>query len=103
MPTQLMTARPDRVISLQERRMCQHLPTCPTSTAPDREAAKVVSSHPEQGWRLQCNGVILFEDTGYILPVCSSIGPHGGCTGLVPAQRMEPVAACPMYVTRFSA
>ena len=38
----------------------------------DRErtphAAHVLVSHPEQGWSLLCNGVVLFEDTGELLP-----------------------------------
>jgi hypothetical protein len=58
--------------------MCQHIPTCPTSQAFDREAARVVSGHPEQGWSLLCNGVILFEDTGELLPDCSTVSPHRG-------------------------
>jgi hypothetical protein len=48
--------------------MCPHLPVCPPSDASDREAAHVVSAHPEQGWSLLCNGIIAFEDTGEILP-----------------------------------
>ncbi len=28
------------------------------------KAARVVASHPEQGWGLLCNGVVAFEDTG---------------------------------------
>jgi hypothetical protein len=28
----------------------------------------VVASHPEQGWSLLCNGIVLFEDTGELLP-----------------------------------
>ncbi len=39
---------------------CTHTPICPTSTAPDRDAARIVSSHPEQGWSLLCNGVVVF-------------------------------------------
>jgi len=27
-----------------------------------------VASHPEQGWSLLCNGVIVFDDMGEILP-----------------------------------
>ena len=53
--------------------MCQHRPTCPSSSACDREAARVISSHPEQGWSLLCNGVILFEDTGELLPDGSAV------------------------------
>jgi hypothetical protein len=63
--------------------MCQHIPTCPSSEEPAREAARVVSSHPEQGWSLLCNGVILFEDTGELLPDCSTVLPHRGCAGKV--------------------
>ena len=44
--------------------MCQHWPQCPTATADDHIAARVVSAHPEQGWSLLCNGVVVFDDTG---------------------------------------
>jgi hypothetical protein len=27
-----------------------------------------VACHPEQGWSLLCNGIIVFEDTGEVLP-----------------------------------
>jgi hypothetical protein len=27
-----------------------------------------VAGHPEQGWSLLCNGVIVFDDLGEILP-----------------------------------
>jgi len=33
-----------------------------------RFAALVVSAHPEQGWSLLCNGVIVFDDGGALLP-----------------------------------
>ena len=48
--------------------MCNHHPHCPPPEACDREAAHVIAAHPEQGWSLLCNGVVLFEDTGEILP-----------------------------------
>jgi hypothetical protein len=48
--------------------MCRHRPCCPPAAAPDRSAAHVVSAHPDQGWSLLCNGVILFDDCGLILP-----------------------------------
>ena len=44
--------------------MCSHLPACPTADRPDRDAARTVASHPEQGWSLLCNGVIVFDDMG---------------------------------------
>jgi hypothetical protein len=58
--------------------MCPHNPQCPPANATDRDAARVVCSHPEQGWSLLCNGVILFDDTGELLPDGSCIDPHRG-------------------------
>lgn len=56
--------------------MCLHQPHCPPADAPDREAAHTVACHPEQGWSLLCNGVLLFEDTGELLPDGRVIDPH---------------------------
>lgn len=56
--------------------MCSHTPPCPASSAPDREAAHTIVSHPEQGWSLLCNGVVIFEDTGELLPDGAFIAPH---------------------------
>lgn len=73
---------------------CTHLPVCPESDAVDRDAACVVASVPEQGWSLLCNGVILFEDTGELLPDGRTVAPHRGpAPHRVPAPRREPVAA----------
>jgi hypothetical protein len=47
---------------------CAHEPHCPGAYDVDHGAARVVSRHSEQGWSLLCNGVILFDDTGEILP-----------------------------------
>jgi hypothetical protein len=58
--------------------MCQHLSTCPSAEATDREAARIVATFREQGWSLLCNGVIVFEDTGEILPDGTMIEPHRG-------------------------
>jgi hypothetical protein len=55
---------------------CPHQPQCPPADAPDCEAAHVLVSHPEQGWSLLCNGVVLFEDTGDLLPDGRVIMPH---------------------------
>ena len=55
---------------------CQHLPKCPSASAPDRDAARVVASHPEQGWSLLCNGVVLFDDQGEILPDGTCLAPN---------------------------
>ena len=56
--------------------MCQHSPACPSASAADHDAARVLSTHPEQGWSLLCNGVVVFEDTGEILPDGSTVAPH---------------------------
>jgi hypothetical protein len=55
--------------------MCQHTPPCPSFSEADREAAHVISAHPEQGWSLLCNGVIVFDDTGELLPDGRCIAP----------------------------
>src|SRR5499427_10292242 len=67
--------RPTRLARRWRRIMCQHHTPCPAADAVDREAAHVVASHPEQGWSLLCNGVVLFEDTGALLPNGQSIPP----------------------------
>ncbi|WP_433256625.1 DUF5999 family protein [Streptosporangium sp. CA-135522] len=56
--------------------MCRHQPQCPPAEAPDREAAMLVAFHPEQGWWLLCNGVVIFDDTGELLPDGSSVPAH---------------------------
>ncbi|NEA19387.1 DUF5999 family protein [Streptomyces halstedii] len=56
--------------------MCAHNPPCPTAMAPDREAARPVAHRPEQGWSLLCNGVLVFEDTGELLPDGGIVAPH---------------------------
>ena len=56
--------------------LCQHQPSCPSAADSDHEAARTMAAHPEQGWSLLCNGVIVFEDTGELLPDCSVIAPH---------------------------
>ena len=35
-----------------------------------------IISHPEQGWSLLCNGIVVFEDTGELLPDGEPIAPH---------------------------
>jgi hypothetical protein len=36
----------------------------------------VASAHPEQGWTLLCNGVVVFDDTGELLPDGRTVPPH---------------------------
>ncbi|MGW6940002.1 DUF5999 family protein [Streptomyces xanthophaeus] len=49
---------------------------CPTADSPDREAAHTIASYPEQGWALLCYAVLVFEDTGELLPDGQIIAPH---------------------------
>jgi hypothetical protein len=56
--------------------MCQHRPQCPSATAEDHTAARVISAHPEQGWILLCNGVVVFDDTGELFPDGHTVSPH---------------------------
>lgn len=46
---------------------CPHKPPCPDADASDRHAAHVIASHPEQGWILLCNGIVIFDDGGELL------------------------------------
>lgn len=66
---------------------CCHSPRCPAATAPDHDAAHTVAAHPEQGWSLLCNGIILFDDTGELLPDGCAVAPRRAspaCRGGVP-------------------
>ncbi|MFE7525333.1 DUF5999 family protein [Kitasatospora sp. NPDC057542] len=56
---------------------CAHQPACPEAWENDRQAARVVASHPEQGWSLLCNGVVIFADTGLALPDGRIVAPQG--------------------------
>lgn len=60
----------------QPSSLCRHTPRCPAASSPDREAARPVAAHPEQGWTLLCNAVVLFEDTGELLPDGQIVAPH---------------------------
>ena len=56
--------------------MCPHHPPCPSAGDADRDAARILVCHPEQGWSLLCNGIVVFEDTGEILPDGRAIAPR---------------------------
>jgi hypothetical protein len=56
--------------------MCVHTPACPDADGDVRDLAVVVSSHPEQGWNLLCNGVVLFDDDGELLPDGRAVPDH---------------------------
>ncbi|KGH48540.1 MULTISPECIES: DUF5999 family protein [Modestobacter] len=48
--------------------MCSHPSTCPPPTADGRVLAVPLHRRPEQGWTLLCNGVVVFDDDGELLP-----------------------------------
>ncbi|MGI8447452.1 MAG: DUF5999 family protein [Streptosporangiaceae bacterium] len=81
--------------------MCPHTPLCPDARALDREAARTLVSHPEQGWSLLCNGIVVFEDTGELLPGGDTVAPHrptdvSANSGIIPArQRRAAQVAAP--------
>jgi hypothetical protein len=55
--------------------MCQHQPRFPEWQASDHLAARIVADQPGQGWSLLCNGVIVFDDGGELLPQARAITP----------------------------
>lgn len=56
--------------------MCDHRPHCPGAGDAAHDAARTVARHHEQGWVLLCNGVVLFDDTGELLPDGRAVAPH---------------------------
>ena len=48
-------------------RECSHTPTCPAATEPGRLAAVIIGADPERRWWLLCNGLVVFDDTGYLV------------------------------------
>lgn len=47
---------------------CTHRRPCPPAAARDHLAAAIVAAHPEQGWNLLCNGVVVFDDDSVMFP-----------------------------------
>lgn len=57
-------------------RTCPHDPPCPPADAPDHDAAHVVFHDEMAGWSLLCSGVIVFSDTGELVPDDGPTGCH---------------------------
>jgi Family of unknown function (DUF5999) len=72
--------------------MCLHEPLCPSADRADRAAAQVTVAHPEQGWSLLCNGVVLFDDAGQLLPDGQMVSPRAGDAGTTSRHQL-PAAA----------
>lgn len=48
---------------------CTHTPACPAADAPDAGAARICSDHLQDcGYALLCNGAVLLEGEGLLLP-----------------------------------
>ena len=73
--TQATRREEAQVRALPQYLICHHIPRCPAATAPDHDAARTVTTHPEQGWSLLCNGVVLFDDYGELLPDGRAVSP----------------------------
>jgi hypothetical protein len=52
--------------------MCHH----PSAAASDHRAARIVAAHPEQGWNLLCNGLVVFDDQGELLTDGRAVAPQ---------------------------
>lgn len=76
--------------------MCPHTPTCPGPHDDGRQDARTVAIHPLQGWSLLCNGVVIFEDTGELLPGGGVIAPHRptDVTAAFPAPTVPQRSSC---------
>ncbi|GID95094.1 DUF5999 family protein [Amorphoplanes digitatis] len=68
--------------------LCMHVPPCPAASQTDHHAARVVATHPEQGWSLLCNGVVTFDDDGELLPDGRAVAPRVGA-GLALVRRLD--------------
>lgn len=95
-PVSSQVPLPAEAPQLAAPRTCVHLPACPAADAPDREAAVPVATHPEQGWSLLCNGVVLFEDTGELLPDGRVVAPRRPTDRVVPAAPAAPGIPVPL-------
>ncbi|MEU9337931.1 DUF5999 family protein [Streptomyces sp. NPDC048290] len=54
---------------------CEHRDPCPAADSEDCQAAKIRDHFPAAGYTALCNGLILFEDGGYLLPDGRTGGP----------------------------
>ncbi|MEV5043559.1 DUF5999 family protein [Streptomyces griseoincarnatus] len=56
--------------------MCGHRPECPSAENRDFQAAQVRARHSEIGCSELCNGVLVFDDTGCLLPSGKVVDPR---------------------------
>ncbi|WP_210584148.1 DUF5999 family protein [Streptomyces sp. GESEQ-35] len=53
--------------------MCSHQTSYSSA---DSNTSHIVAAHPEQGWSLLCDGAIVFDDSGELLPDGRVVAPH---------------------------
>jgi hypothetical protein len=82
MATALAPVPPATTAHPQAQSKCQHQPPCPPEDAGNRDAARVIAHHTEQGWSLLCNGVVCFDDGGELLPDGTSVAPPSSTPAL---------------------
>src|SRR5436309_3287107 len=84
--------------------MCSHRPSCPSADHRDHDAARTVAFHPEQGWSLLCNGVIVFDDMGEILPggrvIPRTALPPSGCPSRRERENRRKTGSPPAQIAR---
>ncbi|MFD8589897.1 DUF5999 family protein [Streptomyces sp. NPDC059637] len=56
--------------------VCGHRPECPSAENRDFQAAQVRVRRPEIGCSVLCNGVLVFDDTGCLLPSGEVVAPR---------------------------
>jgi Family of unknown function (DUF5999) len=67
-------------VRLKSDGVCSHRPRCPDAQAPDRVAVRPIARHPEQGWSLLCNAVVLFDDGDQLHPDGWAVFPAAAYT-----------------------
>jgi len=70
-------------------RQCPHTPPCPPADRSGRLAARIVAAHPGQGWHLLYNGIVIFDDSGYLLTL-NTPAPQDSQVGLGQARAALP-------------
>lgn len=79
--------------------MCTHQPRVPDALASDRMAARITITHPEQGWSLLCNGIVVLDGAG-ALPLG---GQEAGPRSLISAFRYKAQAVSASAVQALAA
>jgi len=57
---------------LGPKRKCPHTPPCPAATDPSRLAAVIIGVDAGREWWLLCNGLTVFDSSGYLFALSRS-------------------------------